>query len=68
MGKGSTQYASRYSRDMNVKRPHLPNGGLHFPHTAHGLIQFDPPSTFAACYTVASGAPWIRVRPTRGSS
>ena len=55
MRKGLAQCVSRYLRDTNVKRPDLSNLGLRFPHTADGLFQFEPPSTFAACSAVALG-------------
>ena len=55
MGKGSTQSVPQFSRDTDVNRPNLSNGGLHFPPTANGLYRFEPPSTFGARKAVALG-------------
>ena len=37
---------------FTMKRPSLPDGGLHLPHSVDGLYRFEPPNTFSACKAV----------------
>ena len=49
LGNGSTQSASCFEVDTSMGRPHLFNGGLHFPPAEMVFISPPrPPSTFSA--------------------
>ena len=54
-GEGSAQFASRFSWDTKVKRPKLPNGGLHVANTADVLYQLGPPTSSTVSKAVALG-------------
>ena len=54
-GEGSAQFASRYSWDTEVKRPKLPDGGLHVPNTSDVPYQLGAPAPPAASGAVALG-------------